>query len=289
MAEKLFAQFLLESGAVSASVLMDGVVRQRAISFPLFAMVLDNGLIDDAQLETLDAERRKSGRKILELAVRSGQLSFRQLEELALIRAEKRLFLAEALVQSGSLSPVQAQQLLHQHRQEYPRTAPLMDSMFLRLRWKDIVLPFVRTTVSLYLHYTHQVLRIVDVSESVGDVQRQGYAFTQKLKGDKEFFYVLLLPEALVFPIASHIIGAGDKTVPNDHIMDAVLEFVNVVVGNACAELSGQGISLDGDLAEVLDLDTLNQLFPRTGIAVKMMSATGEFQILFRFNDSAGV
>lgn len=287
MAEKLFAQFLLERGVIDTPALLDAIDQQRHVRFPLCALTLDNGLLTDAQLEQLDAEHSRSNRKVLEIAVKAGMVTFQQLEELAMLPADKRLFLAETLVRRGQLTLSRAQHLLHDHRQLYPRTAPIVDELFARIRGNQMILPFVRTTASMFLKYARQVLKIVSVSESSGDTSGQGYAFTQKLCGDREFYYILVLPDELVFTVASHILGVDGKTQATANLLDAVLEFVNVVVGNACAELSGQGINLRGEPSQVMTLDAMNLDLPRSGVAVKMQSAKGVFQVLLRFPDHA--
>jgi len=120
------------------------------------------------------------------------------------------------------------------------------------------------------------------VSAAGSDPTGTAYGFAQTIKGDREFTYVLVLPEELVHPIADHMLQVDGDTL-QVNAFDAVLEFVSLVVGNACAELSAQGLRLTGTPPQLLMLDATSGELPKEGATVTVQAAKGNFQILLRF------
>lgn len=285
MPPRFFGQYLLEQGVITREMLLDAMQYQKSINLPLCALAVERGYLTAAQLKTLDADNKTSDRKFMEEAVKQGMLTFQQLEELAEGKSERWLFLGEALVQRGHITLTRLQQVLKEYRDQLAPT-PATANKLGDIAEKSVVAPLLDVTVDLFVHYTKQIVQVASVEHTEAEPDSVSYVFSQEVRGDKNFHYALALPEKLTLSIASHIIGEP-QTEPNDLVLDAVSEFVNVVIGNGCTRLSMQNYKVTAQPPLVMTKEMLKKLLPAKVIAVNLKTARDEFRIFFFFTPNA--
>lgn len=283
MPAKFFGQFLLERGVISRDVLLDAITYQKSIHQPLCALALEKGYLTPVQLEELDADHKESDKKFLELAVKKNMLRFEQLEELGKLQSERWMFLGEALVEKGHLSLVKLQELLEEYRKEQQIKDTDLDTVLADVPEKDVISSFLQLTVDLFLHYTKQIVEVISVEKTDFDPKGISYIFSQHVTGDKNFHYALALPEALTLSIASYILREEIKEMC-DTVLDAVSEFVNVVIGNGCTRLSMKDFTVSAEPPRIVTKEMIKKLLPAEVIAVRMKTVKGEFEIMFFFS-----
>jgi CheY-specific phosphatase CheX len=92
----------------------------------------------------------------------------------------------------------------------------------------------------------HETVKITGVSERTPALLNGARHFAQQVKGDASFFYGLSLPESLTLSVASRILGSDQEKV-NELVVDAASEYVNIIVGNACVQLSMNNLRVSAE------------------------------------------
>lgn len=282
MSTRFFGQFLLERGVITRDMLLDAIKHQKTINKPLCALAVEKGYLSQQQLQELDAEHRKSDRKFLEIAVRKEMLQFQQLEDLARAKSDRWVFLAEALVDKGYVNLVQLNQLFEEYRKVMSPAPTGPGPALAGIPEQEVVSALLDVTVDLFVHYTKQVVEVTSVARVSGEPDDVAYVFTQEVTGDKNFFYALALPEKLTLSIASYMLQEEQKEI-NSMALDAVSEFVNVVIGNGCTKLSLNDFKVHAKAPQIMTRDMVKRLLPADVIAVNMKTTRGDFRVLFFF------
>jgi len=282
---KFFGQFLLERGAVDSEALLNVLAFLRHDTPPLCALAVEKGCFTPDQMADLDRQHGKTKRKHLTLAALNGMLTFPRLSALhAETDCGRWHFLAEALLETGDLSLVQMSGLLAAYRDERERASkmPVTGVDLADVPHRDVLLPVLRITLELFLRYTRQLVRITGVAVGEASWADDGHVFAQTVSGTGGFTYALALPGALTLSIARSMLQQEFAAV-DDLVLDAVSEFVNVVVGNGCAQL-GRALKLQSGPPQVLTPKMARCLLPKcVPIAVTMRTAKGEFLVMFYF------
>jgi len=283
MSTKFFGQFLLEKGVISREVLLDAVQHQKSINLPLCALAVEHGYLTAEQLEALDAEHTKSDRKFMEIALQDGMLTYGQLESLSKVRSERWVFFGEALVRRGHLSLVELNTLFEEYRAKQQPAADELTETLADVPDKLIISSLLRTTLDLFLHYTKQIIKVKSVVARCEPPEDIAYVFAQKVTGNRPFFYALALPEELTLLVADYIMQEENARI-DEMVLDAVTEFVNIVVGNACASLDMADYKVSAEPPQLMLKETFLKLLSScNGVTVDLETAKGDFRAFFLF------
>jgi len=281
---KSLAEFLLERGIVSRENLLDAVEHQKKINLSLCALAVEQGMLAAEQLAEFDEEQRDVDRKFAPMAEKKGLLNAEQLEALAQAKKDRWVFLGEALVQRGYLGSVQLEQLLREYRlSQSPARSELREAIG-EMPEKDIVSAVLDATLRIFLHFTKELVRLVEVSEDTLHPPKDAHIFTQRVTGDVTFDYALILPEKLTLFLASSITGEP-ATRMNQVVHDVISEFLNIVVGSSCIALNMNAYHVRADPPQFMTATRFVELITTTQKAVKTRLATdeGAFDILLCF------
>lgn len=284
---KFFGQFLLERGAISREMLLSAMADRREITKPLCSLAIEKKCFSPEQLDELDEERRRTGRKFMTLAALRGAVTFGQLEMLNECPCESWQYLGEALANAGHLRLVQLDRLYDEFGKERQRTqiVPIPELELARVARKEVVLPVLKITVDLFLHYARQLVRIVAVDRVRDLPEATTHVFTQKVLGHAAFCYVLALPAELALALAEFLVQEEFENV-NETALDAVSEFLNIVVGNVCTQLGGDSSTSMTDPPQVMTRDMARHLLPEGApVTVTLRTSKGDFRVQFFFDE----
>ena len=288
MATQFFGQFLLEKRAITREQLLDASKYQKQIELPLCAMAIGSGCLSDENLSALDADCAPPDAEYLAAAVRRNMITFDQLQKLSRDRTERWEFLGEALAARGYLPLLALKTLLAEYRQVNPPPAEDMLEWLMAVPGdrREIVSSFLDVTTDLLLHYTRQLVEVLRIKREANESDDITYVFSQKVTGDREFRYALALPEDLTLSVASQMLQEENVEI-NALVLDAVSEFVNIVVGNGCTKLNMRNARVTTEPPQALKQDMLDTILPDDVVNVRLKAAGGEFDVLFLFSDSA--
>lgn len=288
MATKYFGQFLLERDVIDREALLAGVERQKSVTIPLCALAVTHDCLSREQMQELDAARRTSSdRTFMEMAIRGGMLAFSRLEELSRIRAPRWFFLGDALVTQGRFGLARLRELLDEYGREHCPAgggaaqieAPTCDN--------DVVSAFVETTTDIFFHYTRQLVKVASRDRTRARTDDLTYVFSQKVLGDREFCYALVVSEELARSVANAMLNEQHREM-DAAVLDAVMEFVNVVIGNGCTRLNMKDYTITADTPQVVLRQMIGSLVPENVVTVNMESGKGDFDVAFFFPDENG-
>lgn len=285
---RTFGQFLLDRNVINSGVWVAAQLFQKQIDHPVHALAILKGYLTIDQARQMDAAQPVPKNRSRETLKASGLLMTRHLEELETIQAEEWTLLAEALARLGSVSLAQLHGEVIQYHEEQRRLHAEPDFTPPSIPERELVSAFLKVTLDMFVHYTKQFISVVSVEELHTVVPPQmACVFSQRISGAKNCLYVLALPETLAVSLASFMMQETIEKM-DDMVMDAVSEFVNVIVGNGCAKLSIGNVRVSAEMPRVLPADTLNGLLKGTTISVKLHTTRGDFDVIFSFNEATG-
>jgi CheY-specific phosphatase CheX len=271
----------LEKNLIDREGLLDAISYQKQINKPLRSLALEKKFIKDADLETLDAELRQSDKNFVELALSKQFLTPAQVEELNQLSSQRWTFLGEALVERDHLSLVQLNQAIHDYREEQgERLDEAKEKKFPDIPQSDVVSAFLDVTLDLFLHYTKKIIQVESVEKDDTCNVESDYMFVQKVKGERDFLYGLSLPNELVLILAESIFESPQNEV-SDLVLDALSEFVNIVVGNGCVKINLDNVSVSPEPPRVLSGALHGEDLPAGCVTAKLKTTLGEFKIAF--------
>jgi CheY-specific phosphatase CheX len=237
MPSMFFGQFLLEQGAVTSDALLDVLPRQKQIQRPLCALALEQGYLTDEQIDQLDREAEKSGVNRIKHAISKRWITFDRVAQLDQCPFEKWMTLGEALVQEGYLSLAELRDLSTRYRSIRTSNAPTWQAQVGTLKEHVIVSRFLQDMVGVFVRYTEQILTVESVNESFSQVAAtSAVAIGQEILGDRRFIFRVELSRDLALSIATYMLKSDPGGLDSIAI-DAIMEFVNVVVGNGCSRM----------------------------------------------------
>ena len=287
MKSRLFGQFLLERGLITKDMLLDAMTYQKDIHAPLFALAVEHDYLTRDQLKLLDQANVKSDRPFLEIALKERMLTLSQVDALRRIQSEKWVFFGEALVERGHLTPARLHELFEAYRKERTAGEDMKDVSMESVQEQTLVSSLLKVTIDIFIHYTRQIVQVESVTQTDVPPDDAAYVFSQRIFGDKNFDYLLALPEPLTLRIASHLLQQ-EATQVDQLVLDAVSEFVNIVVGNGCAKLSMSNWKVKAEPPQVLPRQMLSGLIKPGSVVVKMKTTKGSFSLVFSFAEAKG-
>lgn len=244
MPSQFFGQFLLEQGAIRSEALIEVIDRQKAIQRPLCALALERNLLSDDQIHALDSEADDSNANPIRRAVAKRWLSFDRLAELDRSPFEKWMTLGEALLQEGYLTLAELKSLQSMYRTIRTEQVPAWMELAARSTEKDVVAAFLTDMIGVFSKYTGQVLAVDSIEDGpVSPASTWAVSILQEVTGDRHFHLGIGLPRNAAMAVAGNMLKSEVSGL-DAMAVDAIMEFVNVVVGNGCSRLGNNGIRL---------------------------------------------
>ncbi len=290
MALRFFGQYLLETGAVEREQLLDAIEYQASITQPICALAIERGLLNKLQAAAIDEAYELSDGNLAGTALRVGLLTNQQVKELEAVNPEKWVCLGESLVTRGHVTLSRLCDLIDKYRREIPLDDGFLLNALVGVREAEIVGPIIQITVDMFLHYTKQIVQVLSVDvETTPAVEEDTveYIFAQRIVGDKNFDYHMSLTEVLTRSIASHMMGTEVSEV-NAMVLDAVSEFVNVVIGNVCTRLSVENLSVRAEPPRIMTREATEKIKSSDRIVVTLKTLMGRLDLTFLFTTEVG-
>lgn len=286
MPSQFFGQFLLEQGVVTSDALLDVLQRQKQIQRPLCALALEQDYLTDDQIDALDRDAEESGSNRIKQAIAKRWISFDRLAQLDRCPFEKWMTLGEALLQEGYLSLAELKDLTVRYRTLHQKQEPVWQAKLGNIREKSVVTGFLQDMLSVFVRYTGQVLTIDVIDEApFSPSDAWAVAVAQEVSGDRNFYIHVGLPRDLALAVATNMLKA-DIAGLDAMAVDAIMEFVNVVVGNGCSRLGTGNCRLT--TRPPVQLDSAHPITADiTHVArVRMSTTKGSMDVSFLFLDS---
>jgi len=274
MTAKFIGQFLLEKGLITRDALLAATEHQTRVNPTLGGLAVAKGLLTIAQADAINLEQQRTDKRFGEIAVARNLLNAQQVDDLLRAQKEQRLFLGEILIQQGHISRQEFEAELALFKQEQQRNAELVTIDLRSLAEHDVIEDFLDMTLKILLRVAKEQVKITSVSHTA---VQYPYTFAQRVKGARQFDYVLALPESMVRLLCQHFLRI-DCGIVNELALDAVNELLNIISGNGCAKLSVRGMKVTLDPPRAI-----SGAVPDNAVCVGMSSVAADFEVRFYF------
>lgn len=254
MGIKFFGQFLIEKGVITRKQLLEAVEYQKNVNIKLGTLAIDKSLMNHEQVSEVIELQKKENKFFGELAVEKGYLTKETLDDLLHQQKSDRVYLGEALVEKNFLNLKELEMNLNAYKDTQEKDMQIMMDALKNIsdiKHMDIMLS---VTLSLFR-------RIVDLSGKIGGCQKTHinqrnlhFSVRQKLKEEINGYYILSFSKEIFYSISTKMLKTHIEEV-DDISIDAVKEFVNIVIGHICASLSTKGIVVSAEPPEFFDLE----------------------------------
>ncbi len=241
MAVKFFGQYLVERGAVTPAQLLEAVDLQRSTNLKFGEMALAMGLLSEAQVERVHNAQRGEDLPFGQMAVRLGLLSESKMQQVLTRQENNYLFIGRALVEVGALDEEALEQHLDAfqgdqapylvHAVDLPPEVPLPEV------WEAFAdLTYKMLTRVASLPNRKGLCQIVDslpVNHAVAAMELSGAVSAR---------YLFSASPGVQAAIARTMLREDEvEEGPQELLDDALMEFVNIVCGNAAAKAAQLG------------------------------------------------
>ncbi len=285
MSAKFFGQYLLERGRISSQQLVDALEFQKQVKVPIGVLALEAGLLSAEHVKLVLARQSNSEKKFGELAVALGLLTEAQIAGLLQTQSSHRVYLGEALIVKGYLTVDALEKELKEHKKEEEKITMQVAAAFNSIANKQIVKTFTDLMVMMFTDFADQRdIKVERCETGKENIRLFRWVISQKIAGDNvEFNCLLSVPPKLMLQMASTMLDQNISTA-DELALDATKEFVNIANGNACAQLSEDGVALTMQPPEVYE--TTKKPYPfrnKEVVCVHLASPDSKLEVAFDF------
>ena len=271
MSVKFFGQFLIEKGVIDKKQLLDAVEYQQNVNIKLGTLAIDRGFMNHEQVQEIIELQKKENKFFGELAVEKGYLTEEQLNELLNQQKSDRVYLGEALVEKGYLSLAELEKFLKEFKESQEKDIDLIMKSMQNI--SDVKHIDIMISVTL-----NMLRRIADISGKIGGCQKEHinqrylvYSIRQQLEGEINGAYILNVTENVFLNIAMKMLKTQIEEI-DEIAIDAVKEFVNIIIGHICSSLSSQGMVVNTQPPEFFDLNKDGKNAPEKNLSYTDMT-----------------
>lgn len=277
MPSRFFGQFLLEKGAVDRETLLQAAEYQRRGNVPLEMLALEHHYLTVEQVGWLNRQHQATGQRFWLLAIEHGHLTKEQVVTLMRDQVEHWTLIGEVLVRLNKLTRPRLEELLADYQHEQARHDAVLLSNVARAPHRDEVEAALDQTLKVFTHLTRDSVKLSVIEVNKPAPFLSEYIFVQQVTGQTAFHYTLGLPESLALSIASDMSGVTVGTI-DPIVLDALKEFVNIVVGNTCASLDRELYRVGAEVPRVYRRGSPLP-FGSDSVCAVLSSVKGEFEM----------
>jgi len=277
MPARFFGQFLLEKGVVDREAIFAAAEYQRRGNVPIEMLAVEHKYLSVEQVTWLNRQRQTTGKRFWLLAVEHGHLTKEQVVRLMRSQVEHWELIGEVFVKLGKLTQPRLDELLAEYRKEQGRHDELLLSNIAKAPHRDEVEAAVDQTLKIFTHLTREMVKLSVIEINKPAPVLSAYVFVQRVIGETSFHYALGLPEPIALSIASDMSGVT-MTVMDEIVLDAMKEFVNMVVGNACVALNQRLYRVSAEVPKVYRRGTPLP-FGSDSVCAVLSSVKGDFEM----------
>lgn len=246
MADKFFGLFLLERGALTSAQLMEAVAAKPADTqdIPFELRAVDAQLLTHEQAQSVEQQRKGANARFEDTAQSMGLLTKEQVDQLESAPPKARLLLGVSLLKSGVLTLDALSEHLDSFHQEASEVSAILSELYYGLPNAHILEAVTSVTIRLFQRMLHAFVKPSSLRTNPRRIAPSAYTVKQDFKGDFEGSIHLNFSTSMLRAIASRLLGVEVEQIDED-ALDCASEFINVISGNVCGQLSNEGIHVE--------------------------------------------
>jgi len=241
MAIKFFGHFLLDTGKLTKSQLIEAVEYQNENNLSLGELATREKLISDADAIIINDRQRVEDKRFGEIATSMGLLSDEQISSLLDIQKQEKIFFGEILVLKNFMDKDTVDRELKHFEDEQSIDMIELDSRIAEIDTNGNIALCIGILQKLYYRIVLSPIKLVKVDR---DVERTGIIAMQKMRGDVNLDFAIQSQDQVALDISSKFMKMQFVEI-EEMVYDIMSEFVNVVLGNIAVKLSSNGNKVD--------------------------------------------
>lgn len=236
MRPEFFGQFLIRRGEIDAQQLREALDLMEELNLQLGALAVAEGFATEADCRRVNDEQRRTDLPFGELAMRMGVLSAIELEELLQQQRETRVDLGAALAELGSLPDDRARDLHDEWKSEQEQQAEVGVDLPALLHGS----PSAELVVGLLPRMFRRVADLevmLGPGEPIGQPSGRVLVASIDAVGTRPVRVTLLVDQPFGERLARGLLGMELDSLASELALEAVGEFLNVMMGNVVGTL----------------------------------------------------
>lgn len=276
-----FGRYLLEQGVITEGMLFEALKYQQDSIRPVRETAVKSGRLSRQELAKLREQSEGHTPSEEENALRERIRSLEQLESSWRTLSERGVFLIEALSKKGYVSREKLDSLWKDYRAKTTATKIDLERVLPNApETRSILESLIEIALDIFAHYSNETPKILSITQNLEEISEGTCCYTQKISGDIRVQYVLLAPQELVVLMASLMLHEKLSTV-DELASEAMLEFLNVLVGNTCAKFSMRDYAVTANPPQLIAIGEIPAIFSAKPIVVKAQVAGHTFRIAY--------
>lgn len=266
MAPRLFGQWLVSRGRITADQLLAALDIQLETNKDLAAFALQANILTNEQVDDIRHEERETNGRFEEIAIERGLLSPEQVERLAERQRGQRMFVGEIIAEQGfmvyrdvmtELDLFRADQMGIAHTNE-DDTATLSSRPEVAQADEAIdTKPYLSACLGVLEQILRHEIRLIEVQD--GASPQQDYTICQMMSSSS---YVALSMGTNEMIRVANVMSGGEFISVNPMVFEAAKEILDVITRNVDARL---GIDEESRTPEPVKLLSDGASLPRVG------------------------
>jgi hypothetical protein len=243
MRPQVFGQFLLGRGEIDEAQLRQAVELMHELNSPLGVLAVGEGFATEADCQRVNEEQRRTDLPFGELAMQMGVLNSIELEELLQQQRETRVDLVSALVELGCLSDDLARDLHDSWKSAQPAQPEIVLDLPAALHGSPTAEWVVALAAPLLRRVADLEVQMGAAEALEGPVDHVLVACAEAV-GTRPLRVTLMLEQRFGERLARGLLGMELDTLASELALEAVGEFLNVMMGNVIVGLEARGVEL---------------------------------------------
>lgn len=293
MFNQYFGQYLYNKGLLSTAQMKQVLEQEQSVRLKLGVLAMNAGIMTAAQVQEVHDSQHRLDKRFGELAVAAGYITNDQVEELLAVQKRGYLNLSQVVVDLGYMTLAELEQTLIQYKH---------DSGLSEAQWKLLQSDEATTAGNVFLDFSlagdfgqiyseyvdlfsRSVVRFLNDAPVLArnhqlETVTGAYRVSQEIFGDFNLFSALIMDEATLLEVARRYSGEAIAEI-DEMAIDSIGEFLNVVNGIFCVNLSDRGKELDLR-PQHFDADSTLQLV--NGQCIPLTLSFGEVKLIIGQN-----
>jgi len=287
MAVKFFGQFLMEKGAITREDLLKAIELQEATNLKFGEIAMAMGFLTESQVEKIHDAQRSEDLRFGDMALKLGLISSEQMQQILTRQKNGHLYLGEALVRVGGLKEADLERHLEAFKTDQAPYAVNAVAIPATLPHRPLLEIMVDLSFKMLSRVGNISLRPDTCLESQ-EMPKADVVASMAFSGAVSGRYILAVSAEVQKVLARAILKEEEvDNEPEEVLLDAVMEFINIVCGNIAAKSAQMGKPLDIFPPEILAGSQLQTPPPEPhGLRFPMALPSGEAVILQVFISS---
>ena len=261
MRPEFFGQFLLRRGEIEEGQLRQALDLMEELNPNIGQLAVAEGFATEADCRRVSDEQRRTDLPFGELAMQMGVLNSIELEELLQQQRETRVDLAAGLVELGCLPDDRARDLYDEWKSEQEQFPSIGVELPAPLHGSPTADLVVGLLERMFRRVADMPVRLGG-GEALSEAPDRVLVASTEAVGTRPLRVTLMVDPEFGERLARGLLGMKLDTLASELTLDAVGEFLNIMMGNVVATLEEQGYELRLEAPRYGVLPTGGWIFP---------------------------